>query len=71
MGLAWPVRSVIAGFAGKAASSLAYRREHVLRPDVHGQFGVTMFRHVGEAGPGAGDPPVAGNGRWHEPWIAT
>ena len=38
MGLAWPVRSVIAGFAGTAAMSLAYRTEHVVRPKVHGQL---------------------------------
>ena len=38
MGLAWPVRSVIAGFAGTAAMALAYRTEHALRPAVHGQL---------------------------------
>ena len=25
----------------------------------------------GSMGPGAGDSLVAGNGRWHEPWMAT
>jgi len=38
MGLAWPVRSVIAGFAGTAAMALAYSTEHALRPSVHGQL---------------------------------
>ena len=38
MGLAWPVRSVIAGFAGTAAMTLAYRTEHALRPSVQGQL---------------------------------
>jgi hypothetical protein len=38
MGLAWPIRSVIAGFAGTGAMALAYRTEHALRPSVHGQL---------------------------------
>ncbi len=36
--LPWPVRSVIAGLAGTAAMTLAYRTEHVLRPQVRGQL---------------------------------
>jgi hypothetical protein len=36
--LAWPVRGVLAGFAGTAAMTAAYRSEHALRPDVHGQL---------------------------------
>ena len=36
--LAWPVRSVIAGFGGTAALALAYRAEHALRPNVHRQL---------------------------------
>ncbi len=35
-GLAWPIRSVIAGAAGTAAMTLAYASEHRLRPQVHG-----------------------------------
>ncbi len=35
-GLPWPVRSVIAGFAGTAAMTLAYRTEHALRPHAEG-----------------------------------
>ncbi len=37
-GLPWPVRSVIAGAAGTAAMTLAYRTEHLLRPEVKGQL---------------------------------
>jgi hypothetical protein len=36
--LAWPVRGVLAGFAGTAAMTAAYRAEHDLRPSVHGQL---------------------------------
>jgi hypothetical protein len=36
--LAWPVRGIIAGFAGTAAMTASYRAEHALRPDVHGQL---------------------------------
>ncbi len=36
--LPWPARGVIAGFAGTAAMTLAYRTEHRLRPQVHGQL---------------------------------
>src|SRR6185295_10891217 len=32
--LPWPVRSVLAGFAGTAAMVLAYRLGHELRPEV-------------------------------------
>jgi hypothetical protein len=32
----WPVRSVLAGAAGTAALTLAYKLEHRLRPTVHG-----------------------------------
>ena len=32
----WPVRSIIAGFAGTAALALFYRVEHELRPHVDG-----------------------------------
>jgi len=34
----WPVRSVIAGVAGTAAMTLAYRSEHRLRPAVSGSL---------------------------------
>ncbi len=34
--LAWPIRSVLAGTAGTAALSLAYKLEHRLRPRVRG-----------------------------------
>ena len=34
----WPVRSVIAGLAGTAAMTLAYRSEHLLRPSVSGSL---------------------------------
>lgn len=34
----WPVRSVIAGLAGTAAMTLAYRSEHRLRPSVSGSL---------------------------------
>ena len=34
--MTWPVRSVIAGFGGTAAMTLAYRVEHELRPRVDG-----------------------------------
>lgn len=36
--LPWPARGVIAGFAGTAAMTLAYRTEHRLRPQVQGQL---------------------------------
>jgi hypothetical protein len=36
--LPWPVRSVIAGLAGTAAMTFAYRTEHFLRPQVRGQL---------------------------------
>lgn len=36
--LPWPIRSVIAGAAGTAAMTLAYRTEHLLRPEVKGQL---------------------------------
>ena len=36
--LPWPVRSVMAGLAGTAAMTLAYRTEHLLRPRVEGQL---------------------------------
>jgi len=34
----WPVRSVIAGVAGTAAMTLAYRSEHRFRPSVSGSL---------------------------------
>lgn len=37
-GIPFPVRSVIAGFAGTAAMTLAYRTEHRVRSNVHGQL---------------------------------
>lgn len=37
-GMPWPVRSVIAGVAGTAAMTLAYRSEHRLRPAVSGSL---------------------------------
>ncbi len=37
-GMPWPVRSVIAGVAGTAAMTLAYRSEHRLRPSVSGSL---------------------------------
>ncbi|HWF72934.1 MAG TPA: hypothetical protein VG186_06300 [Solirubrobacteraceae bacterium] len=36
MPVPWPIRSVVAGAAGTATLSLAYRLEHRLRPDVTG-----------------------------------
>jgi hypothetical protein len=36
--LPWPVRSVMAGAAGTAAMTLAYRAEHLVRPQVQGQL---------------------------------
>ena len=36
MSLPWPVRGVLAGFAGTAAMTLAYATERRLRPRVHG-----------------------------------
>ncbi len=36
MATPWPVRSVLAGTAGTAALTLAYRLEHRLRPQVRG-----------------------------------
>lgn len=37
-GMPWPVRSVIAGVAGTAAMTLAYKTEHRLRPKVSGSL---------------------------------
>lgn len=37
-GMPWPVRSVIAGLAGTAAMTLAYRSEHRMRPSVSGSL---------------------------------
>ncbi len=37
-GMPWPVRSVIAGVAGTAAMTLAYKSEHRLRPKVSGSL---------------------------------
>jgi hypothetical protein len=38
MRVPWPVRGILAGAAGTAAMTLAYRVEHRLRPAVEGQL---------------------------------
>ena len=37
-GLPWPIRGVIAGAVGTSAMTLAYKVEHVARPDVEGEL---------------------------------
>ena len=34
----WPIRGVLAGAAGTAAMTLAYKAEHAARPDVRGSL---------------------------------
>jgi hypothetical protein len=83
----WPIRGVIAGAAGTAAMTLAYRAEHAMRPEVRGPLDyddslvpgqiVASVLHLpsvtqrGEQGVGHAAPVGLRLGVRHDAWVPS